>query len=426
MVRFGLFCPPAIGHLNPTATLGLELQRRGHQVFFLGVPDALAKVDHLGFTQVEIGAADYPPGYLDEIYRTLGRLTGRPGLQYTIALVKAEAEMLFREAPTAIESAGIEVLILDQITAAMATVADHLKRPFITVCNALPVNREPGVPPYFTAWAYDSSPWAQGRNQIGNGLIQWLTRDLIRTLGVQRQAWNLPAYRQQGDAYSPLAQISQLPRALDFPRRRLPAHFHYLGPFQDPSGIEPITTTAPPFPFDQLDDRPLIYASLGTLQNQRPEIFVDIAEACRGLEAQLVISLGNPRAEPLTLPGNPLVVPFAPHQRLIERSQLVITHAGMNTVLTALSCAKPLVTIPITNEQPGIAARVERSGTGRRLGLKQLSPSSLGRMIREVLEQPSYRARAQALQEDIARAGGVRRAAEIAEQVARTHQPVVA
>jgi len=80
----------------------------------------------------------------------------------TIALVKAEAEMLFREAPTAIESAGIEVLILDQITAAMATVADHLKRPFITVCNALPVNREPGVPPYFTAWAYNPSPWAQG------------------------------------------------------------------------------------------------------------------------------------------------------------------------------------------------------------------------------------------------------------------------
>jgi len=100
----------------------------------------------------------------------------------------------------------------------------------------------------------------------------------------------------------------------------------------------------------------------------------------------------------------------------------------MNTVLTALSCAKPLVTIPITNEQPGIAARVERSGAGRRLGLHQLSPSSLGRMIREVLKQPSYRARAQAqaLQEDIARAGGVRRAAEIAEQVARTHQPVVA
>ncbi len=98
----------------------------------------------------------------------------------------------------------------------------------------------------------------------------------------------------------------------------------------------------------------------------------------------------------------------------------------MDTVLTALSCAKPLVTIPITNEQPGIAARVERSGAGRRLGLHQLSPSSLGRMIREVLDQPSYGARAHALQEDIARAGGVRRAAEIAEQVARTHQPVVA
>ena len=40
-------------------------------------------------------------------------------------------------------------------------------------------------------------------------------------------------------------------------------------------------------------ERPLVYASLGTLQNGSEEIFRTIAEACAGLNAQLVISLGG-------------------------------------------------------------------------------------------------------------------------------------
>jgi hypothetical protein len=30
----------------------------------------------------------------------------------------------------------------------MATVADYLGLPFVTVCNAMLINREPGIPPY--------------------------------------------------------------------------------------------------------------------------------------------------------------------------------------------------------------------------------------------------------------------------------------
>ncbi len=73
-----------------------------------------------------------------------------------------------------------------------------------------------------------------------------------------------------------------------------------------------------------------------------------------------MISLGNPKAQASDLPGNPIVVPFAPHQKLIERSK-VVAYADMNTVLTALGCGIPLVAIPITNEQPGIASRLART-----------------------------------------------------------------
>lgn len=426
MTKFGMVCPPAIGHLNPMAAIALELRRRGPRVTLFGVPDAVAKVARLDLDVVEIGATDYPRGSIDAAYRTLGRLSGKEGLEFSINFFRREGAMLFREAPQAIVDAGIEALIIDQLTPSVATIADHLQLPFITVCNALPVNREPAVPPYFTPWAYSPEPWARLRNRLGNALHATLTRRLWHDLVQQRRRWNLPPYRKRDDAYSPYAQIAQIPRDLDFPRERLPAHFHYLGRFHEPSGLEPLSVDSIDFPWQRLDGRPLIHASLGTLQNQRPELFQCIARACAPLEAQLVLSLGDPQAPPLDLPGDPVVVPFAPHQKLIERSRVVVTHGGMNTVLTALGCGVPLVAMPITNEQPGIAARVARSGAGRALRLGDLDDPTIQAAIAEVLSDSGYRTHARRLGMAMETSGGVAKAAEILETVARTHRPVSA
>lgn len=406
--------------------IALELQQRGHTVILFAIPDTIAKVASLNLTTVEIGVSDYPEGSIDALYKTLGKLTGKAGLEFTIESIKRENQMLFREAPQAIRDADIEVLIIDQVTAAMGTVADHLTLPFVTVCNAMLIQREPAVPPYSTAWAYSTTPWTRLRNRVGNALINYLTRDLWQAMVDQRRQWNLPAYQDRDDAYSTLAQICQLPQEFDFPRERLPAHFHYIGRFQDPSGTEPITFNNVDFPFERLTGKPLIYASLGTLQNQQPKIFECIAKACSPLDVQLVISLGNPQAQPVALPGDPIVVAFAPHQKLIERSAIVVTHAGMNTVLTALGCGVPLVAIPITNEQPGIAARLARTQAGKTIQLDTLNETTLREAISDVLTESSYRQNAQRLQQAIQSSGGVKQAADIIEKVAQTRQPVLA
>ena len=74
---------------------------------------------------------------------------------------------------------------------------------------------------------------------------------------------------------------------------------------------------------------------MGTLQNRLGHVFHAIAEACRGLDTDLVISLGG-GSEPERLgklPGDPIVVGFAPQLELLARARLTITHAGMNTAL---------------------------------------------------------------------------------------------
>ncbi|NEP59081.1 MAG: glycosyl transferase family 1, partial [Symploca sp. SIO2G7] len=170
-----------------------------------------------------------------------------------------------------------------------------------------------------------------------------------------------------------------------------------------------------------------IYASLGTLQNRLLWIFQMIAEACIGLDAQLVISLGRD-AEPESLPelpGNTLVVGYAPQLELLQQATLTITHAGMNTTLESLSNGVPMVAIPITNDQPGVAARIAWTGTGEVVTLKSLSVPKLRGVIEQVLTEDSYKKNALRLQEAIRRAGGVKRAADIIEQVVATGKPVL-
>jgi MGT family glycosyltransferase len=426
MSHIGILCPGAIGHLNPMCNLGIELLRRGHKVTLFGVPEVEEKISQSNLEFHEIGASDFPLGSIEIVYAQLGKLTGLAGLKFAIQFFQKEAGMLFRDAPTAIRCAGIDLLLVDQVTSAGGTIADYLNLPFITVCNALPLNQEPGIPPYFTHWEYQNIWWAKLRNQLGYILINYLTRSIWNRLAQQRKEWHLPPLYTRSNAYSQLAQIAQLPQELDFPRERVVPWFHYAGPFKNPSNIEPVFLNKQLFSLEDLNDKPLIYANLGTLQSYNLPIFRCIAEACLDTDTQLVISLGNPKADPskTNFPGNPLVVPFPPHQQLIDRSELVITHAG-STAISCLSSGVPMVAIPITTDQPGMAARVAKAGAGEVVPLRKLNVSNLKKAIKRVLENRTYRDNAAKLRSAIQNAGGVNYAADVIEQVIHTNAPVL-
>ncbi|AFY99708.1 glycosyltransferase [Calothrix sp. PCC 6303] len=426
MSHIGILCPGAIGHLNPMCNLGIELLRRGHKVTLFGVPEVKEKIAQSNLEFYEIGASDFPIGSIENMYAQLGKLTGLEGSKLVIQFFKKEADMLFREAPNAIRSAGIELLLVDQVTGAGGTIADYLNLPFITICNALPLNQEPGIPPSFTHWEYQNIWWAKLRNQLGYTLINYLTQPIWDTLVQQRKKWHLPPHHTRSDLYSQLAQIAQLPQQLDFPREKIVPWFHYAGLLKNPSNIEPVSLNNQSFSFEHLNDKPLIYANLGTLQSHNWQIFHRIAESCLDIDAQLVISLGNPKADPskTNFPGNPLVVPFPPHQKLIDRSGLVITHAG-STAVSCLSSGVPMVAIPITTDQPGMAARVAQAGAGEVVSLKKLNASNLKSAIKRVLENPTYRDNAEKLRSAIQDAGGVNYATDVIEQVIHTKAPVL-
>ncbi len=111
-----------------------------------------------------------------------------------------------------------------------------------------------------------------------------------------------------------------------------------------------------------------------------------------------------------------IVVQQAPQLELLKKAALCVTHAGLNTTLEALVQGVPLVAIPITNDQPGIAARILASGTGLFLPLAQLTAEGLKGLVDEVLGSASYREKALAMKAEIERVDGLGTAADLIER----------
>ncbi|MDG3002307.1 glycosyltransferase [Paludisphaera mucosa] len=402
---------PSPGHAYPMAALGRKLQSKGHEVVVFQLPDYERRVREAGLEYREIGRTSYPPGSMREIDARLGRLKGMAALRYTIREVAGSTRMVLDDAPDAIRAAGVEALVVDQAQVAGGTVAERLGLPFVSVALALPLNVDAETPPFQFPWRHREGFAARLRNRAGHVLAQAMGWPVAKVIQSRRRAWGMPLLGGVNAAFSRLAQITQLPAALELPGRRVPPTFHYTGPWTDPAA-----RAAVDFPWDRLDPvRPMVYVSMGTLQNQRLPVFLMIAQACAGLDLQLVISLGG-GSDPAALgglPGDPIVVGFAPQLELIGRARLTIGHGGLNTTLESLEKGVPTVVLPVTNDQPGVGVRVEHAGVGRSVPVARASADRIREAVRTVLDDPGYRERASALRASIEAADGLNRAADL-------------
>jgi len=101
---------------------------------------------------------------------------------------------------------------------------------------------------------------------------------------------------------------------------------------------------------------------------------------------------------------------------LLKLASVCITHSGLNTVLESLAQGVPQVAIPVTFDQPGIAARIAHHKTGVVMALDKLTAAHLSSLLDEVLSDPTYRENACRIQKAIVKANGLYAAADLVEQ----------
>jgi UDP:flavonoid glycosyltransferase YjiC (YdhE family) len=396
--------------------LAHSLQLRGHEVVIFGIADTEAVVRSGGIEFRQIGAEDYPPGTLKRLDEQLARLKGIAAFRFTLQRVRDSMRMVLRDGPWAVRTAQVEALLVDEAEFA-GNVADHLGLPWISIALIPPLLHDDRFPPFWFGWAGGQDWLSRSRNRIAIHLLLRIARPIFKDVNRQRAAWGLKLLKRPEDGLSSVAQVTQLPEALEFEiLGEKPSGLQYTGPF-----LHAKRAAVVDFPWDRLDGRPLIYASLGTLQNGSEVIFRTIAHACVGLDAQLVISLGGglDPARLGKLAGDPLVVRFAPQLEILKRARMVITHAGLNTVLEALCEGVPMVAVPLANDQPGVAARLKARGACVVVSRHRLNRARLRKAVLLVLQDSGYREAAQALQRAIRGLDGPDRAAYLIEQALR-------
>jgi zeaxanthin glucosyltransferase len=404
-MKIGFICINGPGHLNPMTALARQLQARNHDVVFLYSSDAA------GLPCVPGNEKDR----YNESRREVSKMQGEDALQFSVRVLLGRTEAILKSLPAVVQANGVDALVIDTIQFYAELGAMQLGMPYIHVSNALHLDFSGYTPLSLYDWPHQTTPSALARNREGVAKFAKILENANEGIRAYAESAGLEIdWESPNSTLSPLASITQTPSAFDFESAHWPPQFHHAGPFHDGKGREKVD-----FPWERLTGEPLIYASMGTRMNGRAEVFRTIVAAVakhKGL--QLVLSLGdqvNPeQIEPA--PSNAIILKRAPQLELLKQTSVCITHAGLNTVLESLAQGVPQVAIPVSYDQPGVAARIADKKTGVVTSLDKLTADHLSTLLNEVLNDSTYRDNARKLQKAIATANGLSVAADLVEE----------
>ena len=155
---------------------------------------------------------------------------------------------------------------------------------------------------------------------------------------------------------------------------------------------------APPgwhVPWPDNDPRPLVVASLSTMSGQTSTADLQhVLDATGGLQARVLVCAGTIPPATVTVPANTALFPFIPHQAVLPRASLMVSHGGHGSVTAALAHGVPLVCVPGTGaDQPAVAARVAALGAGKMIS-RDAPAGELRDTAVEVMTNAAFRASA--------------------------------
>ena len=164
-----------------------------------------------------------------------------------------------------------------------------------------------------------------------------------------------------------------------------PFQHHYLGPvLWSPEERPEWWGTVPPV-------RPMAYVSLGT--SGRPELLSTVLGALHRLGIGALVSTAG-RRPPEQRPNNTWVAPYLPGLDAARRADLVICNGGSATVYQAFAAGVPVVGIPTNLDQYLMMDYVQQYGAGESLRAGEASLSTLTRIMKQMVDKPTYRLQA--------------------------------
>jgi UDP:flavonoid glycosyltransferase YjiC (YdhE family) len=409
------------GNAPPQLAVTRALVERGHDVRVVAHRAGRERVERTGATMIEIEGStaelDLTRAETDSVRDWAAKTSMGAAVRLRDGGMIEPLPEGTRQFAALLRDWPADVVVFDWLFLGAAVAAEAAGVPAAALVHCpypLPIS---GAPPLFSGMKPMAGPMGALRDRAVNGFFKRFSAAGLPQLNRVRGECGLEPLSAWEDQLRSVAGIYVLTAPeLDFAGALpLPANVHYVGPaFEHFSG-----EWSSPWPPENSD--PLILVSFSTSYMNQNALVQRVLDAVEGLKARVLFTAGPAiDVAQLRIPANTRAEVFVPHRAVLPSVDLVITHAGWQTVNAALSCGVPLVCIPDGRDQPDNAARVVSIGAGVRLNRKA-SSSKIRRVVEDALLNPSLKHRAQLMATALSRKDGALTTAEALEVLASTN-----
>ena len=388
MSKIVFFCIPAHGHTNPTLGVVRELVSRGHQVWYYSYNIMREKIESAGATFVSCDDYDMEQKLTPKDSVRVGKdlaFSTKILVDTTLALDDKVCEDMKRLKP--------DCIVADSMAVWGKAIAIKLGIPFVSSTTTFAFNQ------------HSAKIMKQGIGELVRMLISMpkITKNIKRLQDKGYPIKSVLDIIQNDDNTHTIVYTSSdfQPCADTFSDK-----YVFVGPSIRPATDKIVKTK-----------EKLIYISMGTVNNDMMPLYKTCITTLADTEYQVIISVGNLVSinEFGKMPENISVYEHVDQIAVLQAADIFLSHCGMNSVNESLYFGVPLLMLPQTAEQGGVAERVHQLGAG--IKLKKTDGASIIYAINKLLSVNSYKDNAQKISWSFRQCVGSKGAADKIEQV---------
>ena len=390
MRKIVFFCIPAHGHTNPTLGVVRELVARGHQVWYYSYNTMREKIESAGATFVSCDDYDMEQKLTPKDSVRLGK-----DLAFSTKILVDTTLALDDKVCADMEQLKPDCIVADSMAVWGKAVAMKLGIPFVSSTTTFAFNQ------------HSAKIMKQGIGELFMMVFSMpkITKQIKRLQDKGYPVKNILDIIQNDDITHTIVYTSPefQPCSETFSDK-----YALVGP-----SIRPATNKV-----EKKRDK-LIYISMGTVNNNMMALYKRCLAALADTDYQVIMSVGNLVSieEFGVLPENISVFTHVDQIAVLQQADVFVSHCGMNSVSESLYFGVPLVMLPQTSEQGGVAERVLQLGAGIKLD-KSDANSILG-AINKIFTDSSYAQNAAVISESFQRCSGAKGAADKIMQVCK-------
>ena len=316
---------PYTGHTNPTLPLARELVSRGHEVAYINSPEWKERIEATGSSFIPY--KDWPANLSHDEEKK----------RCVWAAYERTKEV----------GGDNDLLIHEALFYPAKTLAEQLGLPRVRQWS-------------FCAWNEPVFQLQQASSSLFAFFSWLLEKDMYPRRVTRRMQLESGSIIKKIVQDGADLEIVYVPELFQPKRETFSDNYHFVNMHY------PLGSGGESFPF-ATSDRPLIYISLGSILSSKA-FCLKCIRAFRNEDVNVILVTGKVDVASLgEIPDNFHLTSYAPQIEILQRAALFITHGGMNSINEAMFYGVPMLVLPLLNDQPGNALRIEELGLGKKM-----------------------------------------------------------